>query len=104
MKPTISRHVEKMKIKSEESQRVESDDTPHCLVGSVSSGISSIATLGGDRVVDMDTEHIEKDGSDTIKGTKGNPQRWVVKKHVSHVDEVHMTRLVGFVAAKKRVG
>ena len=51
----------------------------------------------------MDTEHVEKDGSDSTRETKGNTQRWVVKKHVSHVDEVHMTQPVGFVAAKKRV-
>jgi len=61
-------------------------------------------TPGRDRVVDMNTEHVEKDGSDAVRGTKGNPRRWVVKKHVSHVDDVHMTQPVGFVAAKKRVG
>jgi len=60
--------------------------------------------IGGDRVADMDTEHIEKDDSDTVRGTKGNPRRWVVKNYVSHVDEVHMTRPVGFIAAKNRVG
>ena len=32
-----------------------------------------------------------------------NPRRWAVKKHVSHVDEVHMTWIAGFAAAK-RVG
>ena len=52
----------------------------------------------------MDTETVEKDGSDVARATKGNPRRWLVKKHVFHVDEVHMTRPVGFVAAKKRVG
>jgi len=35
---------------------------------------------------------------------KENPQRWFVKKYVSHVDEVYMTRQVRFVAAKNRVG
>ena len=49
-------------------------------------------------------EHVEKDGSDAGRGIKGNPQRWVVKKHISHVDEDHMTRPVGFITAKKRVG
>ena len=61
-------------------------------------------TPGGDRAANMDTEHVEKDGSDAVRGTKGNPRRWVVKKHVSHVNEVHMTRPVGFFAAKKTVG
>jgi len=83
---------------------VEVDTTPHCPIGLVSSGIPLVVIPGGDRVGDMDTEHVEKDGSNVVKGTKGNPRRWVVKKHVSHVDEIHMTRPVGFVAAKKRVG
>ena len=61
-------------------------------------------TPGGDRVADMNTEHVEKDSSNTTRRTKGNPQRWSVKKHVSHVDEVHMTWPVGFIARKKRVG
>ena len=52
----------------------------------------------------MDTEYVEKDGSDVARGTKGNPRRCVVKKHIPHVDKVHMTWPVGFVAAKKRVG
>ena len=43
----------------------------------------------------MDTDHIKKDGSDAVRGTKGNLQRWVIKKHVSHVDEVHMLGQVG---------
>jgi len=50
---------------------VNVDATPHYLVGSVSSGIPSVVTLGGDRVADMDTEHVEKDSSDAVKGTKG---------------------------------
>jgi len=98
MKPTISRQVEIRKTKGV-SQRVEVDATPHCPVGSVSSGIPSVVTEGGDRVADMDTEHVEKDGSDAARGTKGNPRRWVVKNHVSHVDEVHMTQPVGFITA-----
>ena len=51
----------------------------------------------------MDTEHVEKDGSDAVRGTKGN-SRGVEKKYVSHVDEVHMTRPVEFIVIKKRVG
>ena len=39
----------------------------------LSSEILYVVTPSGDRVADMDTEHVEKDGSDTIKGTKGNP-------------------------------
>jgi len=46
---------------------------------------------------------LKKDGSDATRGTKENLRRWVVKRHVSHVDEVHDLK-VGFVAAKKRVG
>ena len=83
---------------------MEVDATPHCPVGSVSSKILLVVTPGGDRVANMDIEHVEKDGSVAARGTKGNLRRWVVKKHVSHIDEVHMTRLVGFVATKKRVG
>ena len=49
----------------------------------------------------MDTEHVEKVGSIAARGTIGNPQKWVVKKHGSQVDEVHMTLFIGFVAAKK---
>jgi len=86
-------------------QWVKVDTTPYCPVGSVSSEIPSVVTPGGDRVANMDTEHVEKDGSDADRGTKGNPRRWVVKKYVSHVDEVHMTQSVRVViAAKKRVG
>ena len=80
---------------------MESSATPRCPVGSVSSGISSVMTLGGDRVVEIDTEHVKKDGSDASRGTKGTPRRWVV---ISHVDEVHMTRPIGLVVEKKRVG
>jgi len=79
-----------MKTKSEVSQRVEVDATPHYLVGSVSSEIPSVLTPGEDQVADMNTEHVEKDGSDAVRGTKRNPRRWVVKKHVSHVDEIQM--------------
>ena len=60
-------------------------------------------TSGGDRVADMDIEHVEKDGSDADRGTKGNLRRWIVKKHGSYVDKVHMTWPVWFIAAKKRV-
>jgi len=83
VKPIVSQQVEKMKIKLEVSQHVEVDATPHCPVGSVSFGIPSIIILGGDRVADMDTDHVEKDGSDAARGTKRNPRRWVIKKHVS---------------------
>jgi len=103
MKPTISRQI-KMRKTAVVSQRVEVGATQHCPVSSVSSGILSVGTPSGDRVADMDTEHVEKDGSDVARGTKGNPRWWIVKKHVSHVDEVHMTRPIRFVAAKKRVG
>ena len=104
VKSIVSQQVEKMMTKSEVSQRVKVDATSHCPVGSVSSGIPSIMTPGGDRVADMHTEHVEKGGSDAARGTKGNLRRWVVKKHVSYVDEANMTRPVGFIAAKKRVG
>ena len=55
------------------SQRVNVDAIPHCPVSSVSSGIPSVVTPGGNQVADMDTEHVEKDGSDAARGTKGNP-------------------------------
>jgi len=83
---------------------VEVDATPHCPVSSVSFGIPSVVTPGRDRVADMDNEHIENNSSDATRGIKRNPRRWVVKKHVSHIDEVHMTQPVEFVAAKKKVG
>ena len=70
VKPIVSQQVEKIKTKSEVSQRVEVDATPHCLVGSVSFWIPSVVTSGGDRVADMDTEHVEKDGSDAARGTQ----------------------------------
>jgi len=38
---------------------MESDATPCCPVGLVSSEISSIVTPGGDRVADMDAEHVD---------------------------------------------
>ena len=59
MKPTVSRQAEMRKTKVV-SQRVEVDATPHCPVGSASSEIPSVVTSGGDRVADMDTEHVEK--------------------------------------------
>jgi len=102
VKRPISRQVE-MGNKLGVSQQVEIDATLHCPVGSVSTGIPSAVTPGGDRVADMNIEHIENDSSDAVRGTKGNLRRWVVKKHVSYVNEVHMTRPVGFVAAKKTV-
>ena len=60
VKPIVSQQVEKMKTKSKVSQRVEVDSTPRCPVGSVSSGIPSVVTPGGDRVANMDTEQVEK--------------------------------------------
>ena len=48
----------------------------------------------------MDTEHSDKVGSVAARGTKENPRKWVVKKHESQVDEVHMTQFIGFVVAK----
>ena len=59
-----------MKTKLKVSQRVEVDATPHCPVGSVSSGIQSVVTPGGDRVADMNIEHVEKDGLDAARGPK----------------------------------
>ena len=49
------------------------------------------------------TEHVEKDGSDAARGTKGNPRRRVVKKHVTHVEEVHMTQPILFLQRRKLV-
>ena len=57
-KPTISQQVETMKTKSEVSQWVEVDATPHCPVSSVSSGISSVVTPSRDRGADMDTKYV----------------------------------------------
>ena len=57
VKPIVSQQEETMKIKLL-SQRV--DATPRCPVGLVLPGISSVVTLGGDQVADMDTEHVEK--------------------------------------------
>ena len=71
MKPTVSQQVETIKTKSKVSQRVEVDATPHYLFSSVSSGILSTVTPGGDRVADMDTEHVEKDGSNAAREPKG---------------------------------
>jgi len=52
---------------------VEVDTTPHCPIGLVSFGIPLVVIPGGDRVGDIDTEHVEKDGSNVVRGTKGNP-------------------------------
>ena len=49
---------------------MEVDATPHYLVGSVSSGIQLVVTPGEDRVADMNTEHVEKDGLDAGGGPK----------------------------------
>ena len=72
MKPTVSRQMEMRKTKVV-SQWMEADATPHCPVGSVSSRVPLVVTPGGDRVGDVDTEHVKKDGSDVARGTKGNP-------------------------------
>jgi len=73
MKPTVSQQVETINIKLEVSQRVEVDVTPHCPVGSVSSGIPSVVIPGGDQVANMDTGHVEKDDLDAGRGAKRNP-------------------------------
>ena len=104
MKPTIYQQVETMKTKLVLLQRVESNATPRCPIGSVSSEILSIVTQDEDRVVDMDTEDVEKVNSVAVRGTKGNSRKWVVKKHGSQVVEIHMTQPIGFVAAKKKIG
>ena len=49
LKPTVFQQVERMKSK-DVSQRVEVDTTPPSPVTSISVGISSDVTLGGDRV------------------------------------------------------
>ena len=59
VKPTVSQQVQTMKTKFVLSQRVESDATSCCLVGSVLSEISSDMMPGGDEVADMDTEHVK---------------------------------------------
>jgi len=100
----VSQQVETIKTKLVLSQLVESDATPCCPVSSLSSVISSIVTPGGDRVAVMNTEHVEKVDSVAVRGTKGNPRKWVVKKYRPQVDEIHMTQSIGFVAAKKKVG
>jgi len=56
-------------------QQVEVDATPYCPVGSVSSGIPSVVTPDGDRVAEMNTEHVEKDGSNAVRGTKETLRR-----------------------------
>ena len=72
MKLIVSQQVEKMKTKSEVSQRVEVDASPHCPIGLVSSEIPSVVTPGRDRVADTDTEYVEKYGSEAARGIKGN--------------------------------
>ena len=54
---------------------MESDATPHCPVGSVSSGISMVMTSSGDRVADMDAEQAEKVGSVAARRTNENPRK-----------------------------
>jgi len=51
VKPIVSQQMEKTKTKSEVSQRVEVDATPHYPVGSVSSGIPSVVTPCGDQPI-----------------------------------------------------
>jgi len=92
-----------MKTKSEVSQRVKVDVTLHYSVGSISFGISSIVISDGDRIADMNTEHIEKDGLNAARETKVNSRRWIIMTHISHVDEVHMTRPLGFIATMSSV-
>jgi len=65
--------METTKTKLVLSQRVESDATPYCPVGSVSFGISSVVTPGGDQVANMNTEHVKKVNLVVAKGTKRNP-------------------------------
>jgi len=67
---------------------VESNATPYCPGGSVSSGILSVVTPGRDRVADMDIEYVEKIISVASKGTNRNPRKWVVRKRGSHVGEL----------------
>jgi len=86
------------------SQLVETDATPHCPVGTVPIGISSVVTPSGDQVVNMDIEHVRKVGSGAAIGAKGNPRRCVVKEPGSQVNEAHMTQSIGFDAPKKTVG
>ena len=69
--PIVSQQVETMKTKLVLSQREESNVTQHSSVGSLSSEISLIVTLGGDQVADMNTEHIEKVISVAAKEPKG---------------------------------
>jgi len=64
-----------MKTKLEVSQRMEVDATPHCPVCSVSSGIPSVVTPGGDQIAYINNEYVEKDGSDATRGTKENSRR-----------------------------
>ena len=104
VKPIVSCQVVTMKTKLVLSQRVKSDATPRSSISSVSSEISSFMTSGGNRVVDMNTEYVEKVGSVAARETKGDLRNLVVKKHGSQVDEVHLTQSIGFVTAKKKVG
>ena len=104
VKPVISQPVETMKTKLVVLQRVESDATPCCPIGSVLFGISSVVTPGGDPITDMETGHVGKVDSVAARRAEGNPRKWIVKKHGSQADEVQMTQSIGFDAAKMRVG
>ena len=76
-------------------------------------------TLSGDHVANLNVGYVEENVVDLIasRRTTKNPQKWVVKKYRSQVSEldqlklkivilhdnrdkeIHMTQLVGFVAA-----
>ena len=75
LKSTVSQQVETIMTKFMLSQRVKNDAILYFSVGSVSFEISSVVLPDGDRVLDMDTEHIEKVCSVTAKGTKRNPRK-----------------------------
>jgi len=72
VKPIVSQQVEKMKTKSEVSQRVEVDSTPYYPVGSISSEIPSVVTPGGDRVADIDMSMLKKMIQMQLEEPKGN--------------------------------
>ena len=110
-----AQQVKSMKIKAV-SQWVEDNVASRSLVGSVSFGILSDMTSAEDHVTGLDAESVEEKVIDLIvtRRTKKNPQKWVVKKHGSQVDEldqlklkiivlhddrdeeIHMTRPIGF--------
>ena len=121
VKPTVSQLVETMKTKLL-SQRVKSDATLCCPIGSVSFGTSLIVTPEGDHAALLDTEHIGEVVSVASRRAKLNPRKWVVKKRGSHVgeldqnlkltfvvlhddrvDEIHLIQSSGFITAKKEV-